>query len=95
MYFDNRPTNMLLKPMRKSVATSVDLRPTQSPKSAENDPAMRPCDKSGPFGHRAVERSTPGFAGTFATRLGVARFPEGIVIFDDGSSQEIRLVVEL
>jgi hypothetical protein len=41
-------------------------------------------------GYRAKERAATGFNGTFTTRLGAARFPEGIVIFDDGSSQEIH-----
>jgi hypothetical protein len=40
-------------------------------------------------GYRATERAAPGFAGTFTTRLGAARFPEAIAIFDDGTSQEI------
>jgi hypothetical protein len=40
-------------------------------------------------GYRAKERAAPGFTGTFTTRLGAARFPKGILIFDDGSSEEI------
>ena len=43
----------------------------------------------------AANRKYLVFAGTYTTRLGAARFPEATVIFDDGSSEEIRPVVEV
>ncbi len=40
-------------------------------------------------GYRALERSAPGFAGAYKTRLAAARFPECTVMFDNGSMQDI------
>jgi hypothetical protein len=40
-------------------------------------------------GYRGLERSAPGFNGTYTTRLGAARFPECTAIFDDGTTQPL------
>jgi hypothetical protein len=40
-------------------------------------------------GYRAEERRAPGFGGRFQNRLAAARFPEGLILFDDGSSEVI------
>lgn len=40
-------------------------------------------------GYRSAERSAPGFSGRFQNRLAAARFPEGRIVFEDGSSEAI------
>jgi len=39
---------------------------------------------------RWLERATPGFDGSYQLRLAAVRFPERIVIFDDGSSDQVE-----